>query len=354
MVTVNPNPFVDLGPDIGICDGNCTPLSAFGGVTYLWSNSATTASIDACPINTTTYTVTVTDVNGCTGSDDVIVFIVPGPVFTLTPDGTICEGDCKYLELDGGDDYTYMWSFGSTAISETVCPTTTTTYTVTATDGYGCTATKEVTVTVSPTPSADAGPDVSVCSGACTMLTATGGVSYIWSEGSTDVSIDVCPLIETTYTVTVTDINGCTASDEVVVTVNPDPNADAGTDVTICSNECTTLTASGGVNYLWNAGGTDASFDVCPASTTTYTVVVADINGCTASDNVTVTVMDKPTIFNVILPPSGGGYCDGGSGVDVCLDGWEAGVEYELYFDGNPTGLVTGGAAGGFCIAIPG
>ena len=181
--------------------------------------------------------------------------------------------------------------------------------------------------------------DVSICDGDCTTLVATGGISYLWSNSATSASIDVCPANTTTYVVTVTDANGCTDSDDVTVTVNPLPVADAGADVSICDG-CTTLTASGGISFLWSNSATTASIVVCPANTTTYVVTVTDANGCTDSDDVTVSIYDFPTIFNV---QGGGSYCLGGPGLEVTTDGSTVGFDYELYFNGNATGNIVAG-----------
>ncbi|MCD4680432.1 MAG: hypothetical protein K8S00_08600, partial [Bacteroidales bacterium] len=145
----------------------------------------------------------------------------------------------------------------------------------------------------------------------CKDLTAMVRVNNLCSNGSTSAIINVCPTTTTSYTVTVTDVNGCTDADEVIVTVWPLPTANAGDDVSICQNNCTDLTAMGGVNYLWNTGSTSATINVCPTTTTTYTVTVTDVNGCTASDDVivSVTTCGTPVTVKTLLQ---GAYAGGG------------------------------------------
>src|SRR5690606_4474307 len=140
-------------------------------------------------------------------------------------------------------------------------PGVTTTYTVTVTDGNGCQDTDEVTVIVNPLPTADAGADQGVCIDGSVNLSASGGVSYSWAPAATlsDPTIAnpiATPVATTSYTVTVTDSNGCQNYDDVTVTVNPLPVIDAGADQTICfSPQVATLTSSGGLSYVWMPGG---------------------------------------------------------------------------------------------------
>ncbi|MDO5971718.1 sulfatase-like hydrolase/transferase [Flavivirga aquimarina] len=145
---------------------------------------------------------------------------------------------------------------------------------------------------------ANAGPDVTICEGDTTTLTASGGTTYLWSTGATTASINVSPVTTTTYTVTVSD--GVTSdNDDVIVTVNPVPTADAGADVTINQGDSTTLTATGGGTYLWSTGETTASIVVSPTATTTYTVTVTQ-NGCSSNDDVIVTVNPVACTYSVI------------------------------------------------------
>ncbi len=173
------------------------------------------------------------------------------------------------------------------------------TYTVTNTVAAfnGCPeATAFFIVTVNPLPVANAGANQTICANDLVILTASGGLSYLWSTGTTGATITLNPAITTTYIVTVTNTNGCTASDNVTVTVNPLPVADAGTNQTICANDLVILTASGGLSYLWSTGTSGATITLNPATTTTYIVTVTNANGCTDTDNVTVTVNPLPTV----------------------------------------------------------
>jgi len=106
--------------------------------------------------------------------------------------------------------------------------------------------------------------------------------------------ITVCPTATETYYVTVTDNNGCSDDDDVTITVNPTPVADAGQDVAICEGECTTLTATGGAFYEWSTGDQMGVITVCPTATETYYVTVTSADGCSDMASVTVTVNNAP------------------------------------------------------------
>jgi hypothetical protein len=128
-----------------------------------------------------------------------------------------------------------------------------------------------------------------------------------WNTGSTTVSVSVSPTVTTTYTVTVTNSNGCTASAVRIITVNALPVASitvsesSGTsnDGTICNGSSAMLTASGGVNYLWNNGSTPATITVSPSATTTYTVTVTDVNVCSGTKSSTITVTSLPVLTSL-------------------------------------------------------
>ncbi len=288
QVIVNPLPTANAGSNVMIMQGDAITLTASGGGTYLWSTGETTQSITVGPNVTTTYTVTV-NVDGCQDSDDVEVTVVDEVIANAGEDQTICEGESVTLTASGGN--TYVWSTGETTQSITVNPLDTTTYTVTAIIGT-FSDTDDVQVFVNELPVADAGSDETICFGSSITLTANGGVSYLWNTGETTQSITVSPDDTTTYTVTVTNSNGCEAEDDVLVTVNPLPTANAGSDTTIMQGDVVTLTASGGGTYLWSTGETTQSITVGPNVTTTYTVTV-NVNGCQDSDDVEVTVVEE-------------------------------------------------------------
>ncbi len=280
----------NAGSDVEICAGESVTLTASGGSSYEWNNGETTKSITVNPSATTTYTVTVSD-NGASDSDTVEVTVNALPTVSAGADVTINDGDEVILTASGAE--TYLWSTGATTASITVSPNSTTNYTVTGAKN-GCEASDTVEVAVIPTSSkgitADAGSDVEICEGERVTLTASGGSSYRWSNGKTTKSIQVAPENTTTYSVTVYKDN-LSDTDEVKVTVNELPTANAGSNITIYEGQSTILTASGGDNYLWNTGASSQNITVSPVKTSIYHVTVFNEYGCESSDSVQVTVL---------------------------------------------------------------
>ncbi|MFH0867226.1 MAG: YCF48-related protein [Bacteroidota bacterium] len=295
----------DAGTNQIICAGQPATLTSFGGGTYLWSTGSNNQSISVSPASTTIYTVTVTN-NGCSATDDVVVTVNALPNANAGNNVTICLGDSTTLNATGG--ITFVWNPSATLTDANIAnpvasPTSTTTYTVTVTDTNGCLNSDNVTVTVSFL-SANPISDVDICLGSSTILSASGGTTYEWSPGtglsSTTVSNPTAsPVTTTNYVVTITNADGCTATDDVTVTVNLLPTANAGTDTTICDGSFTNLSASGGSTYSWSPGtglsATNISNPVAsPSVTTVYIVTVTDANGCTDSDDVLITVNPIP------------------------------------------------------------
>ena len=173
-------------------------------------------------------------------------------------------------------------------------------YTVTYTASTGETATTQVTIKNLPTIVITPNPSLSVCDGSSATLTASGGVSYLWSTTETTAQITVSS--SGTYSVTGTGSNGCQNTASAAFTVNPLPTISiSASSTSICAGDSVTLTASGagvGGSYLWGGGQTANPLTVTPGATTTYSVTGTDANGCqnTATQQITVTAVDTATV----------------------------------------------------------
>jgi gliding motility-associated-like protein len=287
-ITVNPLPVVDAGSPQTVCQGGSVTLNGAGAQSYTWNNGANNG-VSFSPASTTTYTVTGTDLNGCVNTDQVTITVNPLPNVDAGSPQAICQG--LTAVLNGSGAQTYVWNNGVTNGSPFTVSSTQT-YTVTGTDLNGCVNTDQVTVSINVPIQVNAGIDQTVCQGGSVTLTATGVNSYSWNNNVMNGVVFI-PSSTQTYTVTGTDVNGCTTTDQVLVTVNPLPNVSAGADQSICIGGTITLSGSGAQTYVWNNGVSDG-IPFNPLSTQTYTVTGTDANGCTNTDQVTVTIVPMP------------------------------------------------------------
>ena len=174
-----------------ICAGASITLTASGGGTYSWSTGATTAAITGSPTETSTYTVTVTDICGLTGTTSATVTVNPLPAAAITPTSTVtCPGSGSIsLTATGGG--TYSWSpavglSGTTGATVTANPAITTTYTVTVTSANGCTATATTVITIAPVIGATAtATPATICSGGGSQLQAIAATTATYNLTTT-------------------------------------------------------------------------------------------------------------------------------------------------------------------------
>lgn len=243
-----------------------------GTPSYLWNTTATTQSISPVVSSTTTYSVDVT-VPGCPSTLSASVAIVANqlPVVLAGNDTTLCGSNT--ITLSGAGASTYSWT-GGVLDGVPFSASSSNSYTVTGTDVNGCSNTDSVTVTVNSLPLVSAGNDTTVCAESMLTLAGTGASVYIWSGG---VSDGVAFLVtgSNTYTVTGTDVNGCTASDMINVTAHM-----VNTGVTVLNE---TITADDSTaTYQWIdcastqpiAGETSQSFTATVNGS--YAVIVTD------------------------------------------------------------------------------
>ncbi len=347
VVTVNnlPTPTISASGPLTFCPGGSVTLTASLSNSYLWNNGATTRSITVSASGG--YFVTVTDENGCVAtSAPANVVVNSNPTATISANGptALCQGQNVVLTASSGASY--LWNTGATTQSITV--STAGNYTVTVTDGNGCSGTSaptNVVVNPRPTPTVTAGGPTTFCQGGSVTLTSSVAASYLWSTGAVSQQITVST--SGSYSVTVTDVNGCTAtSDPVVVNVNPlpTPTITANGPTTFCQGENVTLTASTAASYLWSTGATTQSITV--SASNVYSVTVTDANGCSnTSANVTVTVNPNPTPTISASGPTV--FCQGGS---VTLTA-SVGASY-LWSTGANTQSITVSASGSYSVRV--
>jgi uncharacterized delta-60 repeat protein len=302
-------------------------VTASGGTppyTYTWTptgiNSATATGLAAG-----IYTIVVADA-GSTVSSATINITQPPPV-SLTPVATpsaICLGNASTISANasgGTSPYTYTWQPGNlSGATQTVYPNSQTIYTITVEDVNNCVGTGVTTVTVNPLPTITAGTSNSIiCVGQTATISASGANTYTWSPVGSGSNIVVTPSVNTVYTVSGTDANGCVNSSTKSVTVNPLPVVTANTSATIICGPpyqgSATITASGASTYTWNTSATTTAIAVSPSITTVYTVTGTDANGCLNSTSFTQSVsactgisatLNDRTEFEVFPNPTSG------------------------------------------------
>ena len=314
-------------------DGSATIDTIYGGTppyTYSWNTTPPQTTKTASNIVSGTYSVTITDVNGCTLTVEAIVPNTPGIVANTTTTDVKCfggnDGTATVAGAGGDPPYTYVWTNGQS--TGTINSLTAGTYTVIVTDTKGCAAIQTVTIN-QPSKVEVTSPSASICPlGTATLHASgkggTGTITYTWEPGSlSGDAISVSPGTTTTYTITGTDANGCTGTTTTTVVVNPIPVFSIADD-TICFGAKTTLTAADGNKYVWapSTGLNTTTSNVVvanPSTTTTYTVLGTDHNGCVGSTTVTVIVIPAP-----VITATGGNVCPGDT-VTLKADG---GVSY--------------------------
>ncbi len=299
-ITVNPNPTVTAAVSpTNICAGSSATLSSTGATSYTWNPGALPGGIvTVTPAATTLYTVTGANAFGCTATNTVNLIVTPNPTLIIAvPLVPICVGNNATLTAMGANTYTWLPG-GSTATVLITPLTATTIFTLIGSNGL-CQATQTIGLVPSPNPTINvtASP-TTICQGNSSTLTATGATTYSWSTTATGSTTIVSPTISTTYTVTGTDFNNCSAQNTVNVNVSPIPTLTATASATsICVGAAVTLTANGSGTYTWNPTGlTTATITDTPTITTTYTVSSSNAFGCTGNSTITVVVNSVPSL----------------------------------------------------------
>ncbi len=271
-----------------------------------------------------TYTTQLTCVSdkGCSAFTQKITTVYPNPTAIFSTSNACVNANATFTNTSTVTNLDfYLWNFGdgnSNAITTnpgnaTHSYSTAGTYSVDliAVSQAGCRDTSVSSVTINPLPVVSTN-NSNTCLGGSVMLNASTSngtlpYSYQWIPGGPAVS----PSITTTYTVTVTDANGCTDMDMATVEVNPLPVVSITASDTVLHNSgSVTLIANGANNYSWNTGESINAITVTQSGT--YSVTGTDLNGCVNSDSAKV-VAENPDIVSVsgnILTPNGDGFND--------------------------------------------
>lgn len=250
-------------------------------------SSTTLLNTVATPTQSTTYQFTANAANGCIGADSSVLF-VPAPIqVSLGNDTAFCAGQTFGITLDAQNPgATYLWQDNST--NQQLSANAGGIYNVTVTDAFGCQGGDTLVVVENVNPVVSLGNDLDYCANVSFTQTLDAGnasASFAWSTGASTQTIAVTQ--QGVYSVVVTDVNGCTGTDTVVVTENPAPVA----AITVANLQASgaDLAANAGFNsYAWSTGQTTQNISVTASGS--YWVLVTDANGCTDYDTVQVTL----------------------------------------------------------------
>lgn len=326
--------------------------------TYVWSNGV------QGPVNANLtagiYTVTVTDSNGCSATQNAIIAQPAQLGVTINSSALqLCPGEANATltaqPAGGTPAYSYLWSTGATTQSISNQPAGA--YSVTVTDMNGCTATASITVTQFQAIQVTITGAEIVCgesnSGAAGVI-VTGGTApytYLWNTGANSESVD--GLGTGTYSVTVTDLNGCTSSAEIGIRVVDDFTATITPRNLLCfgDNSGSALIIAGGgsmpYTYLWNNGATGP--EAINLSAGIYSATVTDANGCVL--NLQTTVQQPPQLQ--VSVSAGNISCAGvNNGTAIATATGGMGL-YQYLWSNNQTGpTLTALAAGTYTVTV--
>lgn len=281
-----------------------TPSGGTTPYTYFWSNSQTTQSISSLPSGS--YSVTVTDNNGCKDSLTISISDMGAPVAVATVQSNVScfgynDGSATVNVTSGNSPFTYLWSDASAQTNPTAVSLIADTYNVTVFDVNNCKTIETITITqplelINSYIKSDA--SCNTLNDGSIDLTVTGGntpYSFIWDDALNSTTEDLSGLTAGNYSVTITDTNGCISNSTITIN-EPDQIIEsiAVTNV-ICNsgkNGALDLTVSGGTSpfsFLWNDSGNSTIEDLVGLLAGNYSVTITDANNCQTIESATIT-----------------------------------------------------------------
>ncbi|MCF6140582.1 T9SS type A sorting domain-containing protein [Flavobacterium sp. K77] len=358
-----------------------TPTGGAGGYTYNWTpgNPTGDGTTSVTGLTAGTWTCTVTDANGCTRAQNFTV--TQPPAISVTPasqTNVSCFGGSNGAAAintpsGGAGGYTYNWTPGNPTGDGTTSVTglTAGTWTCTVTDANGCTRAQNFTVTQPPFISVTPASQTNVScfggsNGAAAINTPTGGAggyTYNWTPGNPtgDGTTSVTGLTAGIWTCTVTDANGCTSAQSFTVTQSPAISVTPASQTNVScfggSNGAAAINTptggAGGYTYNWTPGTPtgDGTTSVTGLTAGTWTCTVTDANGCTRTQNFTVT---QPTAISTATAAQTNVSCNGGSNgsASVTPSGGAGGYTYSWSPAGGTAATATGLSAGTYTVTV--
>ncbi len=338
-----------------------------GGFMYQWSGGTNPTNSTVTDLTVGWVYVTVEDANGCAATDSILLtspdaIVLDADFVAVDCNGTN-TGTATVLPSNGAGGFTYQWDANANnQTTATAIDLPAGTYQVTVTDANMCTETIEVEVT-EPTILATSisGNDASCfgdANGNSTVVPDGGTLdyTYVWSNGSANAMADGLEAQSIPYYVTVTDGNGCTAVDSIMIgsptelTLSVD-----GIDVN-CFGEnggSATATAGGGAgnfSYLWNDGNGQTTQFANGLTANNYSVTVTDNNGCTIVESIDITQPDELLIAENQITNVG---CNGNNSgaIDIDVSGGTGNYTYS-WSNNDATQDITNLAVGTYTLTV--
>lgn len=287
-----------------VCNGDLAVLTTtLPYVTYNWSNSSNNDSIF---VSSGSYTVTVVDLYGCTTTSAPVNVSAFNYSLSLTGNNSYCAGQNLTLTAIANptSGVSYQWSTGGTTPNISV--NSGGNYMVTISYPNGCATDTSVTViSPLPLPTPLILGNLITCHVTPTNLYIDSAALYsnfVWSNASSNDSLST---LNGTFTITVTDVNGCVGTSPPVTVVNSNPTVTISGAQPFCPGDSILLTGhpsiTAGVNYLWSTTAITQTDYVSAAGI--YYLIVSYSNGCSSSDSVTVTEFSEPNANFITTPP---------------------------------------------------
>ena len=345
----------------GANDGSITVAMSGGTApyTYSWSNGDSGPTANG--LSAGIYTVTVTDNSGCTYVENITL---NDPVriainASLTPPSCngLADGSLSVAPTNGTASYTYNWSTGDATATVNGVPAGT--YSVTVTDAGGCSVTESLTLSQPGVLTGNATVNDITCSGAndgSIFLAVSGGsapYSYSWADNGA-TSNNRTGLADGNYSVTITDGNGCSITENYTVN-NPAPLTTSFTQTDLVCRGGSTgaidITPSGGTapySYLWSNGATTQ--DVSNLTAGAYSVTIRDTENCNITLNITLT---EPATVLSLAGSKTNATCNGSNNgsIDLVVTGGSAPYTY-AWSNGAVTEDLNGLAPGNYNVSV--
>ena len=325
-ITLNVKQFPQISlnvTDTTICIGdsiNIQTTASVTGLVYTWNNGSSNTSIGVSPVQSTSYSVVAVDSIGCSDTATANVGVSALPIVQATANSTHqCANDTAVISVNTqATASTYSWNNGLNTTTFSTVLISDTTFIVNVIDSLGCSNQDSVSIMVNPIPQLTLSPSSpAICVGDTITLSVSSTVNpvtFLWGNNSTASSILVSPLATSLFSVIATDSIGCTSTiiDTIVVNDLPLISVTPQNSI-ICQGNSVNLSALSNVNgvtFVWSNGTAGANLNVTPNSTTLYSVIGTDANGCKNRADAEVIVNPNPT---VVINPGNIAICKGDS-----------------------------------------